>query len=258
MSPEEIEKMHRLEDTYWWFVARRRLAGLLLHDALPPGSDRHLLDVGCGTGATMQVLARYGRVWGVDPSTEALARCRQRGFNDLTQGVAEALPFSVEIFEVVTCLDVLEHADDEAALAELFRVCKPGGWLLITVPAYRLLWSEHDEALRHRRRYCAGELRRKVEAAGFRVCRLTYVLAILLLPIALFRLAQRLYKRQRAAPKTAHIILPNLLNRLLVWLLDVEARLARLVSLPFGVSIVCVARKPADPQAATEGQTHPR
>lgn len=244
MSPEEIERMYRLEDTYWWFVARRRLVRLLLDDVISPGRERRIADVGCGTGATMQVLADYGEVCGVDASAEALIRCRERGFGSLSRGRAEGLALRGAAFDVVTCLDVLEHADDEAGLAELYRVCKPGAWLLITVPSYRFLWSEHDEALAHRRRYLARELRRKVEGAGFRVHRLTYVLAILLLPIALFRLAQRLCKRRRGAPQTAHIILPDWLNRLLVRLLDIESRLARRVSLPFGVSIVCLAQKP--------------
>ncbi|MFQ6134168.1 MAG: class I SAM-dependent methyltransferase, partial [Armatimonadota bacterium] len=244
MSPEEIEKMFRLEDVYWWFVARRRLVSLLLREAVEGGEERRVLDVGCGTGATMRTLAQHGRVWGVDPSTEALSRCRERGFTALTRGTVEALPFGDNSFDVVTCLDVLEHVDDEAALAELCRVCRPCGWLLLTVPAYRFLWSEHDEALQHRRRYGAGEVRAKLEAAGFRVAWLTYVLALLLLPIALFRLGQRLFRRKRAAAQTAHIMLPDWLNRLLVRLLDLESRLVRRVSLPFGVSVVCLARKP--------------
>jgi SAM-dependent methyltransferase len=237
--------MYELEDTYWWFLARHRLVGLFLDRYAPSsgGGKRRILDVGCGTGATLSVLGRYGDAWGLDISEQALAACRERGHRQLQQGSAEALPFPDDAFDIVTCLDLLEHVDDERALGEIERVMAPGGVLLITVPAYRILWSEHDEALAHKRRYRAAELRRRVEAAGLRVVKLTYVIAFLFLPILVFRLLQRLKPRTNEQPKTAHILLPRALNSLLIRLLNLESRVARCVGLPFGVSVVCVARK---------------
>ena len=244
MRPEEIEKMFRLEDTYWWFVARRRLVALLLNRYAARRQGQRVLDVGCGTGGTLATLAPYGEVWAADLSIEALGCCRRRSFGRLVQTDAERLSLAGESFDIITCLDVLEHVDDVAALAELHRVCRPGGLLLITVPAYPFLWSEHDEALAHKRRYYAGDLRRKLVAAGFEVVRMTHIITALFLPVLVLRLLQRLRPRGRAAPQTAHIILPGPLNTLLIWLCQLEARLSLVFSLPFGVSVVAVARRP--------------
>ncbi len=254
MRSDELESMYRLEATYWWFVARRRLVGLLARkcghragegapgDGADPGPA--IADVGCGTGATLNALACTGQGVGADISDVALRMCAEKGLKKLVRAPAEALPLRSMQFDLALCLDVLEHVEDGAAARELYRICRPGGTLIVTVPAYRWLWSEHDQALGHRRRYRAGELRRLLEAAGFRIVKMTHVLSLLLLPIAAFRLLQRVWRRSDEAPKTALIVLPRPLNTLLVWILALEMRLAAAISLPFGVSIACVARRP--------------
>src|SRR4051794_37695370 len=146
MNPAEYERMFDNEDHYWWFVSRRELVVETVRRLPMPRAPR-LVDVGCGTGATAEALHRFGIVTGVDMSPMALECCRRRGLERLMQGVAEALPLADDSADVLVATDILEHLDDDlAALREFHRVLRPGGHAVITVPAYRMLWSEHDEA----------------------------------------------------------------------------------------------------------------
>ncbi|MBM3335854.1 class I SAM-dependent methyltransferase [Candidatus Sumerlaeota bacterium] len=170
--------------------------------------------------------------------------CRARGIERLVCARVESLPFSAEQFDLVVALDLFEHIPDDRGLArELWRVCRPGGWLLITVPAYPFLWSDHDEALGHCRRYTRRSLMELIEATDFEIVRFTSAIALTLPAIAGFRLAQRALKPRRA-PKTHLIALPPALNRLLIALLNIEARWLRRFNLPFGVSLIALLRKP--------------
>lgn len=244
MNPDEYRTMYELEEQYWWFVGRRAIVGSLL-SGLTNHLDRpRIIDVGCGTGANLTLLEQFGDVIGLDSELLALSFCQQRQHNLLVQASATALPFADASADVITALDVLEHLEDDVgALSELHRILRPGGYLLATVPAYQWLWSEHDEALHHKRRYVARELRRKVEGAGLQIVKLSYAISAVLPIIAAFRLAQRLRPRT-GEPKTAHIRLPRPLNQLLVTYLRGEAFTLRFASLPCGVSLVCMAQKP--------------
>jgi len=241
---DELQRMYELEDTYWWFVGRKAIISRLLRFLLPSRHRRRILDVGCGSGATMLVLRQFGWVVGLDPSPAALSLSRSRGHTTLLQGDALRLPVRDESFDLVTALDVVEHLpDDLGVLREFYRVLTPEeGMLLLTVPAYQFLWSEHDEALNHLRRYTAGELRKRVTAAGFTIRRLSYAITFLLPLAVIFRLAQRLVKRQRR-PRTALIELPAPLNSLFTGTLFLEAFLLPWLDFPGGVSVVCVAEK---------------
>jgi SAM-dependent methyltransferase len=246
MRPSELRKLFRLEDTYWWYIARRELVRelLLKHRARLPARPR-ILDIGCGGGAGLAAFSRLGAVIGLDRSNEALRLSRLRGRFPLVGGAVERLPLADHSVHVVTALDVLEHVrDDAAAAGEMARVCRPGGLVIVTVPAYRSLWSEHDEALDHFRRYRAREVRGLIEGAGLRVLHLSYCITLLLPAIFSFRLAQKLLGQpHRGRPKTAIRPLPGLPNRLLVGLLRLETAWLLRVPLPCGVSVVCVARK---------------
>jgi SAM-dependent methyltransferase len=157
---------------------------------------------------------------------------------------AEALPIASESVGVVLALDLLEHIEDDAAACREFaRVLRPEGLLLVTVPACPWLWSEHDEALDHLRRYRASRLRRVLAGAGFRVERLSPVITTLLLPVAALRLLQRLLPRRKGAPETAFIIPPRAINWVLTTLLRLERVWLRRLNLPVGVSLFAVARK---------------
>lgn len=250
MHEHEYEAMFGLEDVYWWFIARRQLAVDILRRELATRPDARILDVGCGTGSNLSAFSELGRATGIDASPEALAFCRRRGVETVSLAEIERLPFADATFDIVTAMDVLEHTDDDlAALRELRRVCKPGGLLLATVPAYGFLWSEHDEALKHRRRYTAHELRNKLTVTDFAVERTSYFITMLFFPILLMRIHQGLFKKS-TQPQTSIQVLPRWLNRTLVGLLSIERRAYRAINLPFGVSIVAMARPSERPRIA--------
>ena len=242
MHEHEYEAMFGLEDFYWWFVARRVLAEELIANEVDGRKMARILDIGCGTGANMKVFARHGMAVGIDSSIEALRFCQMRGLQNVALSAVEKLPFDDGAFDVITALDILEHTDDDLeALREIRRVARPAGMLLIAVPAYGFLWSEHDEALKHRRRYTAYELRNKLTITGYEVVRTSYFITTLFFPILALRIWQGLFKKS-THPKTSLKILPAWLNDSLIALLWLERNILKWMNLPFGVSVIAVAR----------------
>jgi SAM-dependent methyltransferase len=247
MNPAEYDRMFRNEDHYWWYVSRRELVVEMVR-GLPLPEDPLLVDVGCGTGATAAALGAFGRVAGVDMSPLALERCRRRGLTHLMQGKAEAIPLASESADVIVATDILEHMDDDSAgLAEFRRVLKPGGFAVVTVPAYQCLWSEHDDALMHKRRYVSGQMANRVRESGLGLVRLSYALAFLL-PLALSRLLKRGRPTGRA-PEAQILPLPGPVNGLFIRFQRLETALLRRVSLPWGLSVLAVIQKPAPEMA---------
>ena len=252
MNSDEYQSLYELESTYWWHVGRLHLLRSLLESWLPSRDDLKILDFGCGTGSSLEVLRKYGRVTGTDASEEALDYCRRRGaaIEDVTlQTVPKEgrLPFDDDTFDVVTALDVLEHLDDDrAGLVELRRVLAPGGLLVVFVPAYRFLWSEHDEALEHRRRYVASDLHSRLNQAKFRVLKRTYAISFSFPLVMGYRLLRGLFP-SRDGSRTSYVMLPGFINQLFVGLLRIEAWLVRFINLPIGTSIAAVARKDPEP-----------
>ena len=242
MYEHEYDAMYELETSYWWYVARRALAVDLLRDELGSRDSARILDVGCGTGANAKAFARVSQTMGIDTSADALRFCRTRGIDTVALSPVETLPFAEGTFDVVTALDVLEHTDDDLlALREIHRVCRNRGLLLATVPAYGFLWSEHDEALKHRRRYTAHELRNKLTITGFEVVRTSYFITSLFFPILALRIWQGIRKNS-THPSTSVVVLPDWINNSLVGLLALERKVFQRINLPFGVSIVALAR----------------
>ena len=255
MSPDEYERMYRLEDRHWWFAARRTLLSSALErwrGTLPAptaAGPLRLLDVGCGTGATLAHLSGYGEAYGVDVEPRALAFCRARGLRtNLALASASALPFADGTFQVAVALDVLEHVgDDRAAAREIARVLAPGGLLFASVPAYPSLWSGHDVALMHRRRYTRAAFESLLTGAGLSVEHRTHTVSALLPPVYLLRHFQRLARLGGSRPARADIYpTPPPLNALLRAELEWEGRVALRTPLPFGVSLFAVARKKRD------------
>jgi SAM-dependent methyltransferase len=167
-------KLFAIEDAHWWFRGRRAVIAALLRAADLPTWPR-ILDVGCGTGRNLQEYARMGRAEGVDPSRLAVDFCRANGLTSVREAGVEHLPYDDANFDLVCASDVLEHvSDDAAALRELRRVAGPRSTLLVTVPAYRWLWSRHDEGHGHRRRYTRRGIVTLAEANGWRCRRASY------------------------------------------------------------------------------------
>jgi len=173
MQPHTYAIMDRVESSHWWFIGRRAILATLLREIIDwrgaCGPEPKILDVGCGTGANLEMLGEFGSACGVDVSDSALEVCLRKGLN-VRQGLAEALPFTDNEFDITTALDVIEHLDDDlAGLRELFRVTKPGGFALIFVPAFMWLWGVQDDISHHRIRYKRSEIMDRVKKVGFAV-----------------------------------------------------------------------------------------
>ncbi len=250
MEERTYEVIAAVERTHWWYRARRRVLGAVLEAeraAVPPrgpGADRaRVLDLGCGTGANLPLAERCGLPIGCDFSGLALEFARSGGgYAALARADAGKLPFAASTFDWVFALDILEHLDDTAAAAEIRRVLKPAGRALITVPAFPSLWGPQDDAAHHLRRYRRRDLRDLLQRAGLRVHRLSHINAALFVPIWAVRKTIRLLGIRIASENTLH---PGWANPILERVFGAEARVVPRVSLPFGVSLLCVAERPA-------------
>jgi ubiquinone/menaquinone biosynthesis C-methylase UbiE len=260
MDSREYARMHALETDYWWFSGRRAIIASLL-GTLPCRASCHLLDIGCGTGANLPMLRRFagkdGRVTAVDFSPLALQFARDHLSDEkdaarlsMLQGDALHLPFEDASFDVVTMLDVLEHlCDDGRALSEVHRVLKPGGALVLSVPAYQKLWSAHDEALHHFRRYEYWTLKKVLQDGGFEIPLQSFAMS-LMPPIAwLWRKLILPFQPKRPKDAKRHsegAVLPSVppfFNRMLVCYLAIEGKIITRRRVRFGTSLVAVARK---------------
>ena len=243
MDKHAIQELYEQESSYWWHKGRRIVMESLLDKAIGKGAGLKILDVGCGTGANLTLFRKFGKVSGVDASLEAVEYCRQRGFKDIAQGRAEVLSFPDRAFDMVTAVELLEHMkNDEEVLKEFSRVLKSEGKLFLTVPAYQFLWTEHDEALEHVKRYTLGELKEKIMRAGFEIEKGTYMVTFTS-PLFIYRVFKELFRRKEKPSKTSYVTLPKFLNTILVYPFVWEAQILRYANLPFGTSVLCIARK---------------
>ena len=236
--------MFRVEQSHWWYTGRRKILTRFLEDISRRVTERRprILDVGCGTGANLLMLSKFGDAEGVDVSEDALAFCRERGLEQVKLGAAEKLPYDDDTFDLVTALDVVEHLDDDlAGLREMRRVLRPGGHVLLFVPTFMFLWGLQDDVSNHRRRYRLPELRRVLEQAGFEIERTTYANITFFLPILLVR---KLMRVTGIKAESENNITVSALNGVLGKLFGAESVVLRYTNIPFGVSGLCVARKP--------------
>jgi SAM-dependent methyltransferase len=234
---------HREEDKWWWSAGRRALVTSLWRRFGSGGARPRLLEVGCGTGGLLQELTSWADACGLDVSSEAVRLCKERGLATLSQGSLNALPFRDDTFDGVIGVDVLEHLDDdEGALRELLRVCRPGGRLVATVPAFQFLWSRRDVQLHHRRRYTLPQFKARVAEAGFAVLKTTYVNLPLFPPLFAMVKTGRLSGGDPNL-NLDYALVPGVMNWILSAVVRLEARLLARLSLPIGTSIACVATR---------------
>jgi SAM-dependent methyltransferase len=250
VEEQDYRTTYELEEHNWWFVGMRRMCFGLLDRGLRPdpaaAPQRRILDVGCGTGITLEHLEPYGLATGLDYSSTALEFCRKRGAERLVQGSGDALPFSENSFDAVTAFGVIEHIDADAqAISEWARVLKPGGDIVVLTSAYQWMWSGHDVSNHHTRRYLTKHVGKLLQDAGLEVEKLSYVNTLLFPLIAVVRLIDLI--RRRGRPPEPHKDtgeVPALANKVLERLLDLENRVLQRGRLPFGVSIIARATKP--------------
>lgn len=245
MRNDEFEIMHREEDRHWWYVA---LHDLILRFVPRGAHEARILDTGCGTGRLVQLLQKRGAAEGCDISELALRFCAMRGVAVFKADLA-ADELGTERYDVITSIDVLYHRnvrDDAAILGKLRAALKPGGRLILQVPAYEWLRSSHDEAVHTARRYTRKQVVRMAHDCGFIVEKATYRVSILFVPIAIVRLIRKTIRAcgaedTRASDVRRHSIV---VNTLLTMIMKAENRLLEYVSLAFGTSVFLVARKP--------------
>ncbi len=241
------------EDKHWWFAGRTWSLLNMMDRVIKPDGKKRVLDIGCGAGNMFHHLARYGDVVGVDSNPKPLVIARDRGY-DVREGSAEDLPFEDNSFELVALLDTVEHCEDDmAVLRECYRVCAPGGHLVVTVPAFMWLWSHNDVLNDHKRRYTTKELRQALAQIGFETRRITYN-NFLVFPMAAGMIMLRRRGGQQPELGSPHFDdesyqvemepAPPLLNALLSGVTWTEAQILRWLNLPVGTSIICIAGKP--------------
>ncbi len=240
VDPLEFDKLAHFDTRHWWYLALQRLVLLLARPWLGRPHAR-ILDAGCGAGGMLAHFPGRAAI-GMDASMHALSHASRRLDCPLCQGSTERLPFADETFDLVLSMDVLYHAnvkDDVAALRELRRVLKPGGGLVLNLPAYEALRSSHDAAIHTQRRYTRRELSEKVRAAGLHVRRMTHWNFVLFPLIALTRWRR---KRQRQGESDLRPT-PSAVNTALAAVMALERCALRWANAPFGLSILCVAEK---------------
>lgn len=245
LSTQEFLRMQSCEDTHWWYQNLNQLTLDALHRFVP-SSYSSLLDVGCGTGRTLNLIRSHFpalQTYGVDYSeTGTQFSAAQKSYPSIVQGSGDHLPFDSESFDVVICLDVLyiQSIDEAHCLQEIFRVLKPKGICLFNVPAFNWMQSSHDKAVKTRERYTRAQLRAKLLAAGFKIEKLVYW-NFFLFP---FMAAYRMGKRLRSAPASdLEGMTPALAHLFLTQILKFERWLSRFIFFPFGSSVFSVVSK---------------
>jgi SAM-dependent methyltransferase len=199
-----------------------------------------ILDYGCGTGGNTEAYAALGEVIGIEPDAGAIRLAHMQGRCRYCRASGTRLPFRSDVFAAVVASDVLEHIEDDlAAVEEIARVIRPGGTAIISVPAHPWLFSEHDAALHHFRRYSKTTLRRLLEQGGLRLRWLSYWNAALFPVICVHRMLAKRYRLQQ--PRSDTRSTPWLINEALAALLAGEGAILRHATLPWGLSLVGVA-----------------
>lgn len=244
MNKNEYKKMEEFEKDYWWHRGKR----FVLKDILKkyaPGKSKEVLEMGCGAGTITEILSRNHKVLGIDVSEEAIHICHKKGLSNTE--LRDIFDLDTKKyknhFDICISLDVLEHIqEDKKAMKIVYDVLKPQGAFIVNVPAHKFLWSEHDEALQHKRRYTRYELRRKLEESGFNIVKETYFVSFVFPIIVFYRTWGNLFHRG-AYPKTSYVKLNDSLNNFFTKLLEIETKLIRKSSLPLGTTLIMVAKK---------------
>ncbi len=255
MSPGEYRYMYEMENHHWWFVSRRRMVVRLIESLKIPapsvlfpyqggGRVAFILDAGSGTGGNLTAFNRFGKTTGIDISEQAVSFCRMRGIKNVICGPVEKIPYADGAFDIITCLDLLEHTlNPVEVLLELKRVLKETGRIIVTVPAFRFLWSQHDEALGHLRRYEKASLSRDIGEAGLSIEKMGYFFFLSFFAVAPVRGFRKFLVQQRKFHSDTTTLPPDFLNIFLKFLFRCEIRILKNFNFPFGTTLYAVVSK---------------
>lgn len=236
------DELQKREAKDWWFVGRRNIILALLTKYFPRKKNLSIIDIGCGAGDVIELLKPFGKVIGID-SDKGIVEFNRRKGRDVYWGKIYKLGLPKESINLVALLEVLEHlGDDRKALREIFQILKTQGLLIITVPAFSFLWGSHDIAAHHKRRYTEKELERKLRDSGFQVIKISYMNTFLFPPIFFIRIFKNLLHIGQG--RSDFFECPSFLNVLLEKIFSLEARLLSKINLPFGISVIALAKKP--------------
>jgi len=240
MNPAAYLEMAETESRHWWFSGRRAILSRMIESLDLPQNSK-ILEVGCGTGGNLQMLAKFGEVSALelDANARAIAANKTNNLYDIRAGYCpNEIPFHDRHFDLICMFDVLEHIEqDTETLIAIKQLLTKNGRILMTVPAYQWLYGAHDEFLHHKRRYSANQLRKKIIAAGLRSVKISYFNTILFPLAAIVRLKDKLLGNPSAAGTS---VPPAPLNKFLSILFSAERFLLERYNLPFGVSLLCV------------------
>jgi len=245
MRSDQYRAMFDLEEHLWWYAGMREIATAILESAARDRPGLRLLDIGCGTGYSLQWLSERFKpelAFGVDAAPSAAEFWKLRGLETASIASACSLPLRSNEFDLATCFDVLyqfTREDVEAALAEVHRVLKPGGAFLIREPAYNWMRGGHDIAVGTRHRFTVAELRRLLNGSGFTLKKATYANTLLFWAAIPHRFLSRLIGGGESDVKPV----PEWRNKIFAKTLRVEARMLRSLAFPFGLSAILLVEK---------------
>lgn len=242
MNPAAYLEMAETESMHWWFSGRRAILSKIIESMDIPQNAR-ILEIGCGTGGNLPMLARFGEVSALemDANARAIASKKTNNLYDIRAGSCpNDIPLYGQRFDLICMFDVLEHIDkDSETLIAIKQLLTKDGYILITVPAYQWLWGVHDEFLYHKRRYSATRLRKKIVAAGFRPVKISYFNTILFPLAAIMRLKDKLFGNPST---TGTSVPPTSINTFFRIIFGAERFMLERFNLPFGVSLLCVIK----------------
>jgi SAM-dependent methyltransferase len=247
MKKNEYSVMNEIENYHWWFIGK----GILINNICKSlfhslSKDRRMLDLGCGTGAILNILKEFGHSYGIEISHEAVKYLKNKNIKDIIVSDAnKPIPCKENKFSLITCLDVLEHVDNDIRLInEMLRVCEQDGYMVITVPAFNILWSYHDEALYHKRRYSKKQLIEMLDKSNCRIIKATYYNFSFFLPVLIFRKLRGIFAdKKKEIHSDCYVSVPPTVNKLFSILLCMEIWCLRFFNFPFGVSFLLILQK---------------
>ena len=232
-----------VDNIYWYFAGKNDMLEKLSNKYFKSGRKLKILNIGCGSGDDINLLSKFGTVYSIEYSLDTIKNCLlPMGFKNVTRADAENLSFRDNEFDCVVILDVLEHLkDDSAAMKEIYRVLKKNGIAIISVPAHQFLWSGHDKALGHVKRYSRSELRTLITKTNFSIEKLTFWNSLLFYPVAAVRIYSRLTNNEKNKSDVTSLAKP--VNMPLTFLLKFENKLLRYLNSPCGISLFAVISK---------------